>query len=94
MTEILSTDGEHPGSTFFLAASGAPAGMEKSSVRQVPMPVVSLDSLLESGQLPAIPERVKIDGEGFQLEILQRSAKLLGKTTMLILEVSLVPIWG
>ena len=72
MTEILSTDGEHPGSTFFLAASGAPAGMEKSSVRQVPMPVVSLDSLLESGQLPAIPERVKIDGT------LQQIADVLG----------------
>jgi len=58
------------------------------------MPVVSLDRLLESGQLPAIPERVKIDGEGFPMEVLQRSAKLLGKTTMLILEASVVPIRG
>lgn len=94
MTEILSTDGEHPGSTFSLPASNAPAGTEKKKVRQVPMPVVSLDSLLESGQLPAIPELVKIDVEGFELDVLQGSAKLLGKTDMFILEVSLVPIWG
>jgi FkbM family methyltransferase len=94
MAEILTSDGESPGSTLSLPASQITNQPGKTTVREVQIQVVSLDSLLESGQLPAIPELVKIDVEGFELEVLKGAERLLGRTDMFILEVSLFPIWG
>jgi len=52
------------------------------------VPVLTLDGLVESGQLP-IPELAKLDVQGFELEVLRGAKRLLGRTEVFFLEVSL-----
>jgi len=95
LTEILTADGQPtPGSTFSRNESGSVAPPSDKQVRRVKVPVVSLDSLLDSGELPQTPDLVKIDVEGYELEVLKGCHRLLGVTEMFILEVSLLSFWG
>lgn len=54
--------------------------------RQVP--VFTLDHLIQSGQMP-LPDLVKIDVQGYELEVLQGCMRCLGKTDMFVIETSL-----
>ncbi len=52
------------------------------------VPIFTLDKLVASDQLP-IPEILKIDVQGYELEVLKGAEHLLGKTEIIILEASL-----
>ncbi len=52
---------------------------------QVPVPVFTLDDLLNQNHLP-IPEIVKIDAEGLDLLVLEGASQVLGQTEVLFLE--------
>lgn len=60
----------------------------KSKGRQRTVPIVTLDSLVESGQMK-VPDLAKFDIQGFELEALRGAQLLLGKTEVFILETSL-----
>lgn len=51
--------------------------------------VVSIDSLIETNQIPDTLELVKLDIQGFELEALKGATKLFGKTEVFILETSM-----
>ena len=55
---------------------------------------MTLDSLLASGELGAVPNFVKIDVEGYEKDVLSGAKKLLGRTEVFILECSLYRFWG
>jgi FkbM family methyltransferase len=57
-------------------------------LKQRQVPVVTLDHLIGSGEMP-IPDLVKIDVQGYELEVLQGCMRGLGKTDMFIVETSL-----
>lgn len=50
--------------------------------------VITIDSLIEKGDIE-IPELVKLDVQGFELNVLKGANKLFGETEVFILEVSL-----
>lgn len=54
--------------------------------RQVP--IVTLDGLVAAGKFP-VPDLIKIDVQGFELEVLRGSLGCLGRSQMLIVETSL-----
>jgi FkbM family methyltransferase len=60
------------------------------SGKQREVEIVTIDALLSSRQLP-IPDLVKLDIQGFELEALRGAGSLFGKTELFILEVSLFP---
>lgn len=49
------------------------------------VPVMTLDHLVEN-EIHAIPDIVKVDAEGFEVEIIQGAQSLLGKTELFLLE--------
>jgi FkbM family methyltransferase len=53
--------------------------------RQVP--IVTLDGLVAAGEMP-VPDLIKIDVQGFELEVLRGSLGCLGKSSFLIVETS------
>jgi hypothetical protein len=55
--------------------------------RQRPIPIVTLDGLISAGELP-VPDLIKIDVQGFELEVLRGSFGCLGKSDLLIVETS------
>lgn len=61
----------------------------KRVVEQRRIPIVTIDSLIENGNLP-LPDLVKLDIQGFEIEALQGGLKLLENAEILILEVSLL----
>jgi FkbM family methyltransferase len=77
------------GSTLF------PSAPDPSLYRttRVTVPSVTLDGLLARGEIP-VPELVKIDVEGFELDVLSGARSLLGRTDAFILEVSFEAFWG
>ncbi len=77
----------HAGSTFF----EAPEVNEEWERREVP--VFTLDSLIEQEWMP-IPDLVKIDVQGFELEVLRGATMLLGETEVFIIETSLFPFFS
>lgn len=84
-TLIMTTIGESfEGSTLML--NEIPSF--KSANKQREVEVVTLDSIMKNGRA-RIPELVKIDVQGFELEVLKGSTLLYGKTEMFILEISL-----
>ena len=89
--DVISThDGKPtPGSTL-LAAHHDPA----YHVERTPVRVVTLDGMLASGELPAVPDLVKIDVEGYEEDVLAGAHQLLGRTELFILECSLYRFWG
>ena len=58
-------------------------------MRQRSVPVVTIDGLITEGELPT-PDLVKIDVQGFELEVLRGAIGCLGQTDVFIVETSLV----
>jgi len=91
-----ATQGELPltitpdaaGSSFVYPEHAAKeAGLERRLV-----PVVTLDAICEQST-QAVPEIVKIDAEGFDLEVMRGSQNLIGVTELFFLEVPLFDYW-
>ncbi|GAP97598.1 FkbM family methyltransferase [Leptolyngbya sp. NIES-2104] len=93
---ILSGAGAEPGKldltvwddlagSSFLPASEAEL---QQSGKQRTVEIVTIDDLLNAGKL-SIPEIVKLDIQGFELEALKGATQIFGRTEVLILEVSL-----
>jgi len=61
-----------------------------SQGKQRTVPVVTIDLLIDQGEMP-IPELVKLDVQGFELEALRGASQLFGRTEVFILEVSFFP---
>ena len=79
-------------STFLVPAGTSPGdappqGMaranEPGTIRMVP--IITMDSLFE-GRPEEIPELVKIDVEGFEMEVLKGATTLLGRTDLFAIE--------
>lgn len=60
----------------------------KARNQQREIEIVTVDHLLAEGRLP-VPDTVKIDVQGFELEVLKGSCSLFGKTELFIIECSL-----
>ncbi len=52
------------------------------------VPIFTIDHLISSGDLP-IPDLVKIDVQGYELEVLQGCMRCFGETDMFVIETSL-----
>jgi FkbM family methyltransferase len=59
--------------------------INKNQQREVK--VITVDSLIESKQIP-VPDLIKIDVQGFELEVLKGASLTFGKTEAFIIEVS------
>lgn len=59
--------------------------------QQIKVPVRRLDHILQEQKCDRIPNLVKIDVEGYELEVLRGASSILGKTEVFILEVLLKP---
>lgn len=82
---FLTTFGEtYEGSTMMFG--DVPAFKNQNKQREVD--VVTIDSLLQNS-LIQVPDIVKIDVQGFELEVLKGADCLFGKTELFIIEVSL-----
>ena len=55
--------------------------------RQRPIPIVTLDGLIAAGEFP-VPDLIKIDVQGFELDVLRGSFGCLSKSDLLIIETS------
>ena len=60
----------------------------KSINKQRTIQIITIDSLIENGEIE-IPEFVKMDIQGFELEALKGATKLFGNTELFILETAL-----
>ncbi|MEO8210495.1 MAG: FkbM family methyltransferase [bacterium] len=60
----------------------------KSINKQRIIPIITIDSLIDNGEIE-MPELVKMDIQGFELEALKGATKLFGNTEVFILEASL-----
>ena len=90
ITELLgATDGEEV--TFVVMESGSSVFEERSAVprKRETRQLRTLDKVLES--LPSI-DLLKIDAQGYELEILSGATRLLPSIQAVILEVSLIEI--
>ncbi|MFZ3273450.1 MAG: FkbM family methyltransferase, partial [Lutibacter sp.] len=56
---------------------------------QIEIPVVTLNKLLADSDLP-IPDIIKIDAEGLDLEVLKGASNLFGKTEIFMVEAGVV----
>ncbi|MDQ3687582.1 MAG: FkbM family methyltransferase [Acidobacteriota bacterium] len=68
------------------------ADAEQWGVERRMVPVVTLDSVCEESTLP-IPEMVKIDAEGLDLEVIKGSQKLIGVTELFFVELPFFDYW-
>ena len=59
---------------------------DKTSIK---MPTVTLDELIEQNNLP-IPQLLKLDTQGSELDILKGATKLLGKTELIVTELPII----
>jgi FkbM family methyltransferase len=62
----------------------------KTDNKQRAIDIITIDGIIQSGKF-AVPELVKLDIQGFELEALKGASGLFGKTEVFILEVSLFP---
>lgn len=88
--ELTFTIGRHLESSSFLTTE-AEAREQGLATRRVP--VLALDSVCPAPGYP-LPEVVKIDAEGFELEVLAGATRLLGHTELFFLEVPVVDWQG
>jgi len=75
---------DYQGSSFLPAPSplGQPTGVQRR------VPIVTIDSLLDEGAI-VVPDLVKLDVQGFELEALKGATRLFGPVEAFILETSL-----
>lgn len=57
--------------------------------KQIEIPVVTLNGLLNNSELP-VPDLIKIDAEGLDIEVLQGSDSFFGKTEIFMVEAGVV----
>jgi FkbM family methyltransferase len=98
---------EFPGSQWVLAGAGSEPGelsltvwddlagssflpSDQTATQRRTVQIVTIDQLIQDQKLP-IPELVKLDIQGFELEALKGATQLFGCTEVLILEVALFP---
>lgn len=62
----------------------------KGTGKQREINIITIDELISTGKFP-IPELIKLDIQGYELEALKGSSQLFGKTEVFILETSLFP---
>ena len=87
--ELIQTIWEdYAGSSFLPPAT---AELEKAG-KQRKTKIVKLDRLLAGDYPQFIPDLVKLDIQGFELEALSGAESLFGRTEVFILEVSLFPL--
>lgn len=53
--------------------------------KQISLPIITIDQLISENNLP-IPEIVKIDAEGLDIEVLEGASTLFGKTEIFLVE--------
>jgi FkbM family methyltransferase len=68
-------------STFLYSKEEA----EQKGYKQMEIPITTLNDLLKNSTLP-IPDIIKIDAEGLDLEVLKGSSDFLGQTELFLLE--------
>lgn len=59
----------------------------RSKNQQREVKIITVDSLIESNQIP-IPDLIKIDVQGFEMEVLKGASRVFGHTEAFIIEVS------
>jgi FkbM family methyltransferase len=79
---VLNVWHDHLAGSSLLAVADADAVCERRSV-----PIVTIDSLYPSPQ--SLPDLVKLDVQGFELEALKGATTLFGKTDCFVMEVGL-----
>ena len=77
---------DHAGSSFLPFEDDALA----QSGKQRKIKIVTVDEIIKSGEFP-VPELVKLDVQGYELEALKGAESIFGKTEVFILEVSFFP---
>ena len=77
---VLTTWNDFAGSSFL-------PSQNHSTENQRRVPIVTIDSLVQNGEMEP-PDLIKIDVQGFELEVLQGSLACFGHTEMFIVEVS------
>lgn len=60
---------------------------KKKGFKQIDLPVITLDEFIDEKKLP-IPDLVKIDAEGLDLEVLAGASSFFGKTEIFMVEAS------
>jgi FkbM family methyltransferase len=84
----LTIRDDHAGSSFL----GRPSLDEERAGRQRKAPIITIDSLLEDAAIP-MPDLVKLDVQGFELEALKGGQRLFGHVEVFILEMSFFRFW-
>lgn len=84
--ELAFTIAERDDSSSF---AFSPEEAARRGLEQVSVPVVTIDDLVAASGLPA-PEMIKIDAEGFDLEVLKGAAATLRTTEVLLMEASIM----
>ncbi len=84
--ELAFTIAERDDSSTFALSAEEAAGR---GLRQVVVPVVTVDDLVERSGLPS-PEILKIDAEGYDLEVLKGAARTAASCEVLLMEASVM----
>lgn len=87
---------KHPSSSSFLASSPLSKGIYPSTVKQVQVPVQveRLDEMVDGVPIGLTNEVfIKLDVQGFELNVLRGGRKVLSRTTGVMLEVSLLSLY-
>ncbi len=82
-TRALTLWEDYQGSSFGPAESAEFLQQD----RQRLLPVIAVDDLIAQGQMP-IPDLVKIDVQGLELDVLQGATRCLGQSELFVLEAS------
>lgn len=61
----------------------------ENGFKQIEIPVITIDQLIAENNLP-IPEIVKIDAEGLDIEVLEGASSLFGKTQIFMVEAGIM----
>ena len=82
---LFTVDESDTSSSFRYTESEAQA----AGFKQVEIPVVTLNNLLSNNNLP-VPDLIKIDAEGLDIEVLKGASDFFGKTEIFMVEASVV----
>lgn len=81
------TLGDDPSGSTFLPGEREAHNPDK---KQRVIDIITIDGIIESGKFP-VPELMKLDVQGYELEALKGCSTIFGKTEVFILEVSFFP---